>query len=146
MKYDCILWEHMVHSMLFENPIHGYMGGGPHYCRMPCDAEKVSCHRMTIKCSQYVWHPRRMYLMQACGYQWAVYHIRLPSEALRDAPDQVSNWYMLISSGKNDDLSWQQHSLRYWHATILVEIESWIISLIDHILIKEDVAWASGNR
>lgn len=81
------------------------------------------------------------------GYQRAVHHVRLPSKPLGGGGGgrgshliRCPDWYMLISSVRGEKKMMichdSRHSLRHWHASVLVESQSWIISFV----IKDDVA------
>lgn len=105
--------------------------------------------RTTIKRWRCVWHWWRTRRTSARhgGYQRAVHHVRLPSKPLGGGGGGGSHlircpdWYMLISSvrgGKKKMMICHdsRHSLRHWHASVLVASQSWIISFV----IKDDVA------
>lgn len=80
-----------VGSMLYKTLFRCYLGGCLRYCPLCCHAEKVSWTKPTrTRCLART-------RVQPCASLLALPHILLPSKPLREPPERLVIWYMLIS-------------------------------------------------
>lgn len=85
-----------VGNMLYKSLFHCYSGGCLWYCPLCCHAEKVSRTKPT--CTRCLARTR----VQPCASLLARPHVLLPSKPLREPPERLVIWYMLISGGRGE--------------------------------------------